>query len=81
MFMYMFSTGGVDYNSGPYDVTFPAGETNATFDVTLVNDNLLERNENFTLTINVNSLPRRVATNTIAQTTVTIIDDDSKCWQ
>ena len=78
MFMYMFSTGSVDYNSGPYNVIFPAGETNATFDVTIINDNLLERNENFTLIINVNSLPRKVTTNTIAQATVTIIDNDSK---
>ena len=81
--MYIFSAGGVDYISGPYDVTFPAGETNATFDVTIVNNNLLERNENFTLTINVNSLriPRNVTTDAIAQTTVIIIDNDSKRWE
>ena len=81
--IYAHFTGGVDYNSGPYDVTFHVGETNASFDVSIINDNLLERNENFTLTIIVvNSLSRKVTTtNAIAQTTVNIIDNDSKCWE
>ena len=76
----MHSIGGSDYNSGPYDVTFPAGQTNATFDIPIINDNILERNENFSLTIIVmKSLPRNVTTNVIAQATVTIIDNDSEC--
>ena len=79
--IYVHSIGSVDYHSGPYDVTFPAGQTNASFDVIINNDNILERNENFSLTIIVmKSLPRNVTTNAIAQATVTIIDNDSECW-
>ena len=79
--IYVHSIGSVDYHSGPYDVTFPAGQTNASFDVIINNDNILERNENFSLTIIVmKSLPRNVTTNAIAQATVTIIDNDSEYW-
>ena len=41
--------GGVDYNSGPYTAIFPAGSTNATFNVTIIDDDLLEANENIFL--------------------------------
>ena len=44
----------------------------------------MEINETFTLTVIavMNSLPRKVTiNNTIAQATVTIIDNDSKCWE
>ena len=59
---------------------FAAGVTSVPFDVIINDDNIIETNENITLTIAVNSLPRKVTTNvTTAQTIVTIIDNDSKC--
>ena len=59
---------------------FPAGVTSVLFDVIITDDNIVEMNENLTLTIAVNSLPRKVITNlTTAQTIVTITDNDSKC--
>ena len=59
---------------------FAAGVTSVSFDVIINDDNIIETNENITLSIAVNSLPRKVTTNVnIAQTTVTITDNDSKC--
>ena len=68
----------MDYDSGPYNVTIPAGQTTVTFDVPINNDNILEGNENFTLTINEPSLPTGVTRGDPGQATVTIVDDDRK---
>ena len=68
----------MDYTSGPYTVTFPAGQTTATFDVPINDDSILEGSEDFILTIDVISLPNNVIRGNPGQTTVTIVDDDSK---
>ena len=74
-----YFTGGVDYVSGPYSVTIPAGETSASFDLSIINDNnIFEGNESFTLTIRTSSLPDRVMTEPFCDRTVTIVDDDCK---
>jgi len=52
--------GGVDYDSGPYTVTFPAGETSATFKIPINDDNVLENTEYFSLSIIFQSLPTSV---------------------
>lgn len=67
-----YVTDGVDYHSGPYTLTIPAGQTRFVFDITINNDSILEANENFILTINASSLPSHV----IVQAIVIIIDDD-----
>ena len=41
--------GGIDHNSGPYNVTIPAGETLVLFNVTIIDDNVNEENETFNL--------------------------------
>lgn len=69
-------TGDSDYMSGPYTVNFPAGVTNVSFPISLMNDLTLENNEDFILMINSSSLPDYVSK--IGQATVTIADDDSK---
>ena len=68
----------MDYISGPYTVTIPAGETNATFDVPITDDAILEGNENFMLTINETSLPDYITRGTPPEATVTIVDNDCK---
>ena len=68
--------GGVDYDSGPYTVTFPAGQTRASFDVSINDDDIFESNEDFTLIILRNSLPNDVIHDGPA--TVTIMDDDGE---
>ena len=66
--------GGDDYDSGPYSVTIPAGMTRASFDIAIINDNVVEGNEDFTLVINSSPLP--VGNNNEA--VVTIVDDECK---
>ena len=68
--------GGVDYDSGPYNVTFSPGETLATFNVSINDDDVVEGNENFTLSIGASSLPNGVTVINPYQTTVTITDND-----
>ena len=71
------STGeGEDYDSGPYRVKFNPGMTEVALDVSIVDDNVLEGNENFNLTVNISSLPSRVNVGDPGQATVTIVDDD-----
>jgi len=68
----------MDYYSGPYPVTFPAGVTSVTFDIPMWDDNILEGNENFMLTIDQSSLPTGVSPGDPDETAVTIVDDDRK---
>ena len=68
----------MDYTSGPYTVTFPAGQTTATLDVPIIDDNILEGDEDFILTINETSLPTDVTHGSPVEAIVTIVDDDRK---
>jgi len=68
----------VDYNSGPYPVTFPAGVTSVTFDVPITDDSILEGNENFMLTVDQSSLSTGVSRGDPSEATVTIVDNDGK---
>ena len=70
-----FTGGGVDYNSGPYNVIFPAGVTSVSFNITINNDNVLEYNETFNLTIINGSLPKNFIVGEIYITEVTILTD------
>ena len=69
--------GGVDYDSGPYNVTFPVGKTSVLFKVPLNDDNILEESETFTLMID-NPLPNRVTVSNKTPATITIVNTDSK---
>ena len=68
----------MDYSSGSYNVIFSAGETTAAFNVLITDDNILEGNENFMLTINSSSLPSNVTVGDPGEATVTIVDNDCK---
>jgi len=74
----LYTGGDVDYNSGPYTVTFPVGETSVPFDVPITDDITFEGNETFMLTINSSSLPSYVTVGDPDEATVTIVDDDRK---
>ena len=69
---------GNDYGSGPYTVTFPFGMTTAYFFVPIINDNLIEGNETFTLTLNPLLLPSDVVVGHPAEAVVTITDGAGK---
>ena len=74
----VISVGGIDYNSGPYNVTFSAGVTSVSFDVPINDDNVLELNEQFVFTIIASSLPNGFTVDNPSQVVVTIIDNDSE---
>ena len=71
--------GGIDYKSGPFNVTFTVGETSMEFDVPINDDMILENDENFTLVIDMAGLPKDVTVGDHATAVVTIVNDDSKC--
>ena len=66
--------GGIDYNVSRAH-TVEANKTSFSFNVSLIDDDIFEGNENFTLSIRT-SLPIMVVEP--VQTTVTIVDDDRK---
>ena len=69
----------VDYGFRPYQVTILAGNiTSVPFDVKIKNDDILEDNETFRLTINISSLPGCINYAVPYQATVVIVDDDGK---
>ena len=50
------------------------------FNVTINDDDILEDDETFNLTINPTSLPSEVSINNPAQVTVTIVDDEGNWY-
>ena len=52
--------------------------TSVPFNIPINNDNILEVDEDFTLTIMRSTLPNGVTRGSIGQTTVTIVDDDGE---
>ena len=68
--------GGDDYSSGPYTVIIPIGSTNASFDIIINDDDVLEDNEVFVIfiesvTYGTVGTPRNARVN--------ITDTTSKC--
>ena len=52
--------------------------TSSSLNISLIDDEVLENNENFFLTIDQGSLPTYITTGTTDQTIVNIVDDDRK---
>ena len=60
-----------DYLSGPYNITFKAGNMIAPFNISIIDDNIFEIDENFTLTI--------FSYGNYTFALVIILDDDGEC--
>ena len=73
-----FTGGGVDYSSGLYNVTIPAGQISVPFNVSINDDNVFEENEEFLLTIDQFSSPNSVIIGSPNVTVVIISDSDGK---
>ena len=71
-----FTGGDVDYSSGPYNVTIPAGQISVPFDVPINDDNVFEENEEFLLTIDQSSSLNGVIIGRRDKAVVTILDND-----
>ena len=70
--------GGEDYTFGPYYVTFAANATVVFMQNLLYDDDIVEKDEYFTLTINLSSLPVGVYAGNPSHTRIIIRDDDCK---
>ena len=62
-----------------YTVTFSAGVNSSQLTILITDDNILEDDETFNLTVNQSSLPDGVVVGDPSQVTVTIVDDDGEC--
>ena len=70
--------GGDDYELGSFGVTIPAGETSVSFNISIIDDNIFEGNESFSLTIDSSSLPSRVLLQESCVVVITIVNDDGE---
>ena len=68
----------MDFFPGPYIIEFDAGVAIARFNVSISDDNTLEKNETFNLGINTFSLPKGVVVGYPGQSTVIILANDGK---
>jgi len=74
----MHFTGGADYDSGLYTVTFPAGVTSVSFNVPIIDDEELEKREMCRI-INVHlSFSKGSRCGITCKSRVIIINDDCK---
>ena len=67
---------GVDFTSGPYNVIFPAGSTNASFSISITNDTIYESYEFFDLIIRKDSLSTCAQNTNSVMAFVLLFDDD-----
>ena len=61
-----------------YTVTFSAGVNSSRLNILITDDNILEDDETFNLTINQSALPDGVVVGDPREVTVTIVDDDGE---
>ena len=67
-----------DYSSGPYNVTIPAGYISFTLSILVIDNNVLEGQKEFYLTINQSSSLNGVVISSPQRTVVEIIDNECK---
>ena len=76
MYVYTY-VGSIDYVSGPYFAEFHnGGMSGLPVDISIIDDNIFETDEIFSLTINSSSLPSRVLVKPDCILTITITDND-----
>ena len=71
-----YLTDGSDYETGPYNVTFTAGQMNATLMVSTVDDNTTELSENFNVMIISTDQPGLVVISSPNVSVITIEDNE-----
>ena len=80
MYVYLTvtSTERSDFILRTHSISFPARVTRVAFNVTIIEDNVLEPNENFSVGVDPITVPSKVTVGSSSRTTVTILNDDSK---
>ena len=74
------SQGGADFVSQQFQLNFPAGEIRANFNITIVDDRVIENMESFQLLLSISAEPtyKGVQVGPNSEATVTIMDDDGE---
>ena len=72
------TAGGDDYESEVFNVAIPAGDTSIKFNISIIDDNLFERDESFFVTVDSSTLPSRILVQPDCMAVVTIVDDDGE---
>ena len=81
MYLHIFNSGkNIDFNSATQNVITTAGTNSSTVNIAVINDNIVEGDEMFTINLNVPVSPGIVA-GAITMATATIIDTSSKLDQ
>ena len=80
LFFFLIGT-NEDYSSGPYHIVFTAGMTEAVFNISMNDDDILEETETFNIIINSSSLPNNVTIGGLDEAVVTILDNDGEFYQ
>ena len=74
-------TEGDDYEFETFNITIPAGDTSASFNISIIDDDIFEINESFSVTIESSSLPHRLLVQSEdCMVIVTIFDDDGELF-
>ena len=72
---------GNDYKNETFNITIPAGDTCASFNISIIVDDISEANESFSVTINSSSLPHRfLVPAEDCMMMITIVDDDGQLF-
>lgn len=75
MLLYFLSVAGEDYSALSVDITIPAGETEYQVEVPLIDDEAVERDERFSVSLSTTD-PALLISTEVAR--ATIKDDDRK---
>ena len=71
---------GTDFNSTPFTAKIPAGATTTTVRVPVMNDNIVEGDETFSMSLTVpSSLGPGIVAGSVTSSTGIIVDSTSKC--
>jgi len=76
--IFIINKGGIDYAQGPHMVTFPVNNTISHYGVLIIDDNILETDKVFGITIDSYSLPFDVFPGDVSHAMIVIEDDDRK---
>jgi len=78
--LYNFIVKDDDYIPGPYYITLPAGRVSVVFNISIVDDTVVDGHDIvFNLAIEESSLPNRVRAGGLRIVAVNINDDDEEC--
>jgi len=79
--LYLSTLAGVDYDSNPIDVTFPAGQSTVTVQLPVILDNEAESDEQLNLMLVIPSEAEMLLSlGTITDALGIIKDSSSKCY-